>query len=139
MRSFGRSFAKHSREVRSWSRTADVHRYTYGGRGAAAAGCWSRPGSPPAAPAAARAPAETITAFVYGDDAVKVQAGPSNRFNKSAAAKKAKGTIKLEKVPGTDYPPKLRTAMGSPSAPDVFFNWGGGSIKPTSRPASSST
>ncbi|WP_434091442.1 ABC transporter substrate-binding protein [Streptomyces bluensis] len=71
----------------------------------------------------------TITAFVYGDDAVKVQQASVARFNKSAAAKKAGGRVKLEKVPGSDYSPKLRTAMGSPSAPDVFFNWGGGSIK----------
>jgi xylobiose transport system substrate-binding protein len=72
---------------------------------------------------------ETITAFVYGDDAVKVQAAAVERFNKSTASKTAKGKIKLEKIPGSDYTPKLRTAMGSPSAPDVFFNWGGGSIK----------
>jgi xylobiose transport system substrate-binding protein len=70
----------------------------------------------------------TITAFVYGDDAVKVQQAAVDRFNKSAAAKTAKGRVKLEKVPGSDYSAKLRTAMGSPSAPDVFFNWGGGSI-----------
>ncbi|MFF6993755.1 extracellular solute-binding protein [Streptomyces sp. NPDC008313] len=70
-----------------------------------------------------------LTAFVWGDDAVKVQTAAVNRFNKSAASKKAKGDIKLEKIPGSDYPTKLRTAMGSPSAPDLFFNWGGGSIK----------
>ncbi|MFD0316782.1 ABC transporter substrate-binding protein [Streptomyces flavalbus] len=72
----------------------------------------------------------TLTAFVYGDDAVKVQQAAVDRFNKSAAAKKAGGKIKLERIPGSDYSPKLRTAMGSPSAPDLFFNWGGGSIKP---------
>ncbi|MBC7272161.1 MAG: extracellular solute-binding protein [Streptomyces sp.] len=72
----------------------------------------------------------TITAFVYGDDAVKVQQAAVDRFNKSAAAKDTGGKIKLERIPGSDYSPKLRTAMGSPSAPDVFFNWGGGSIKP---------
>jgi xylobiose transport system substrate-binding protein len=71
----------------------------------------------------------TITAMVYGDDAVKVQTAAVSRFNASAAAKEAKGRIKLEKVPGSDYPAKLRTAMGSPHAPDLFFNWGGGSIK----------
>ncbi|PZG88368.1 sugar-binding protein [Streptomyces sp. NTH33] len=71
----------------------------------------------------------TLTAIVYGDDAVKVQAAAVNRFNASAEAKKAKGKIKLEKVPASDYPAKLRTAMGSPHAPDIFFNWGGGSIK----------
>jgi xylobiose transport system substrate-binding protein len=71
----------------------------------------------------------TITAFVYGDDAVKVQQAAVDRFNASAAARKTGGRVRLEKVPGSDYSPKLRTAMGSPSAPDVFFNWGGGSIK----------
>ncbi|CAL2068584.1 Sugar-binding protein [Streptomyces murinus] len=71
----------------------------------------------------------TLTAFVYGDDAAKIQVAAIDRFNSSAAAKKAKGKIKLEKVPGSEYPAKLRTAMGSPNAPDIFFNWGGGSIK----------
>ncbi|MFJ3638952.1 ABC transporter substrate-binding protein [Streptomyces sp. NPDC090108] len=71
----------------------------------------------------------TLTAFVYGDDAAKVQASAVSRFNASAAARKAKGRVRLEKVPGAEYPAKLRTAMGSPAAPDIFFNWGGGSIK----------
>ncbi|WP_320779670.1 ABC transporter substrate-binding protein [Streptomyces sp. CRN 30] len=71
-----------------------------------------------------------ITAFVYGDSAVKIQEASVDRFNKSAAAKETGGRIKLQRIPGSDYSPKLRTAMGSPSAPDVFFNWGGGSIKP---------
>lgn len=72
---------------------------------------------------------DTITAMVYGDDAVKIQVKAADRFNASAAAKKTGGRVKLEKVPASDYPAKLRTAMGSPNAPDVFFNWGGGSIK----------
>ncbi|MET8812644.1 extracellular solute-binding protein [Streptomyces sp. NPDC004549] len=71
----------------------------------------------------------TLTAFVYGDDAAKVQAAAVTRFNSSAAARRTKGRVRLEKVPGAEYPAKLRTAMGSPNAPDVFFNWGGGSIK----------
>ncbi|WP_073948326.1 ABC transporter substrate-binding protein [Streptomyces kebangsaanensis] len=71
----------------------------------------------------------TVTAMVYGDDAVKIQTQAIDRFNASAAAKKTKGSIKLQKIPASDYPAKLRTAMGSPNAPDVFFNWGGGSIK----------
>ncbi|MGW5255721.1 ABC transporter substrate-binding protein [Streptomyces sp. NPDC004012] len=70
-----------------------------------------------------------ITALVYGDDAVKVQVKAVDRFNASTAAKKVKGKVELQKVPGSEYPAKLRTAMGSPNAPDVFFNWGGGSIK----------
>ncbi|MET8328208.1 extracellular solute-binding protein [Streptomyces sp. NPDC005181] len=67
----------------------------------------------------------TITAYVYGDDAVKVQQAAVTKFNKTSKVK-----VKLVSVPGTDYVNKLRSAMGSPSAPDVFFNWGGGSIKP---------
>ncbi|WP_055586999.1 extracellular solute-binding protein [Streptacidiphilus griseoplanus] len=67
----------------------------------------------------------TITAYVYGDDAVKVQQAAVDTFNKTSKVK-----VKLVKIPGTDYVNKLRAAMGSPNAPDVFFNWGGGSIKP---------
>lgn len=67
----------------------------------------------------------TITAYVYGDDAVKVQQAAVDTFNKTSEVK-----VKLVPVPGSDYVNKLRSAMGSPSAPDVFFNWGGGSIKP---------
>jgi ABC-type glycerol-3-phosphate transport system substrate-binding protein len=33
-------------------------------------------------------------------------------------------------VLGSDYASKLRSAIGSSAAPDVFFNWGGGSIEP---------
>ncbi|WP_189428001.1 extracellular solute-binding protein [Streptomyces thermoviolaceus] len=71
----------------------------------------------------------TITAMVYGDDAVKVQDKAASRFNASAEAKKANAKVKMERIPASDYPAKLRTAMGSPNAPDIFFNWGGGSIK----------
>ncbi|MCG7526612.1 extracellular solute-binding protein [Streptomyces sp. OfavH-34-F] len=67
----------------------------------------------------------TLTAYVYGDDAVKVQEAAVKEFNKTSDVK-----VKLVPVPGTDYVNKLRSAMGSPSAPDIFFNWGGGSIKP---------
>ncbi|MDQ0840940.1 xylobiose transport system substrate-binding protein [Streptomyces sp. V1I6] len=67
----------------------------------------------------------TITAYVYGDDAVKVQQAAVDEFNKTSDVK-----VKLVSVPGAEYVNKLRTAMGSPNAPDVFFNWGGGSIKP---------
>jgi xylobiose transport system substrate-binding protein len=67
----------------------------------------------------------TLTAYVYGDDAVKVQEAAVKEFNKTSKVK-----VKLVPVPGTEYVNKLRSAMGSPSAPDIFFNWGGGSIKP---------
>jgi xylobiose transport system substrate-binding protein len=47
-------------------------------------------------------------------------------FNASGA-----GQASLSLFPGTGqtYLDKLRVAMGSSNAPDVFFNWGGGSIK----------
>lgn len=67
----------------------------------------------------------TLTAYVYGDDAVKVQQSAVDSFNKTSDVK-----IKLVPVPGTDYVNKLRSAMGSPNAPDIFYNWGAGSIKP---------
>jgi xylobiose transport system substrate-binding protein len=67
----------------------------------------------------------SLTAYVYGDDSVKIQQAAVDDFNKTAKVK-----VKLVSVPGTDYVNKLRSAMGSPSAPDIFFNWGGGSIKP---------
>ncbi|MEU9093595.1 extracellular solute-binding protein [Streptomyces sp. NPDC048428] len=67
----------------------------------------------------------TLTAYVYGDDAVKIQEAAVKEFNKSSKVK-----VKLIPVPGTEYVNKLRSAMGSPSAPDIFYNWGGGSIKP---------
>lgn len=67
----------------------------------------------------------TLTAYVYGDDAVKIQEAAVKEFNKTSDVK-----VKLVPVPGTDYVNKLRSAMGSPSAPDIFYNWGGGSIKP---------
>lgn len=67
----------------------------------------------------------TLTAYVYGDDAVKVQQAAVDDFNKTSDVK-----VELVSVPGAEYVNKLRTAMGSPDAPDIFFNWGGGSIKP---------
>jgi ABC-type glycerol-3-phosphate transport system substrate-binding protein len=45
------------------------------------------------------------------------------RFNAQSDA-----TAKLQVFSNTVYANKLRVAMGSPNAPDLFFNWGGGSI-----------
>ncbi|WP_327189229.1 ABC transporter substrate-binding protein [Streptomyces xinghaiensis] len=65
----------------------------------------------------------TLNVWVYGDASTKVQDEAVKRFNKNSDVK-----AKLTKVPGDSYQDKLRTAMGTPNAPDVFFNWGGGSI-----------
>lgn len=50
--------------------------------------------------------------------------GAVDRFN--AASTTGKG--KLETFGNDPYKQKLRVAIGSPQAPDVFFNWGGGGL-----------
>ncbi|GAB4083221.1 ABC transporter substrate-binding protein [Modestobacter muralis] len=39
------------------------------------------------------------------------------------------GSVKLSTFGNDPYKQRLRTAINSPQAPDVFFNWGGGSLK----------
>lgn len=39
------------------------------------------------------------------------------------------GNATLETFANDPYKQKLRVAIGSPNAPDVFFNWGGGNLK----------
>ena len=68
---------------------------------------------------------DSITVYTYGDGSTDIQQNAVNDFNKTSKVK-----VKLVVVPGSDYTPKLRAAMGSSAAPDVFFNWGGGSILP---------
>jgi xylobiose transport system substrate-binding protein len=67
----------------------------------------------------------TLHVYVYQDASTKVQTAAAAQFNKTSPVK-----VVLVQVPGTNYSDKLRAAMGSPNAPDIFFNWGGGSIKP---------
>jgi xylobiose transport system substrate-binding protein len=54
----------------------------------------------------------------------KVQQAAIDRFNATA-----KGKAKITAYDNDPYKQKLRIAMGSPQQPDVFFNWGGGSIR----------
>jgi len=49
-----------------------------------------------------------------------------DRFNKSSDSGKAK----LVTFANDPYKARLRTAIGSATSPDVFFNWGGGNLKP---------
>ncbi|NJP99480.1 ABC transporter substrate-binding protein [Streptomyces zingiberis] len=65
----------------------------------------------------------TLNVWVYQDASTKVQEAAVERFNKTSDVK-----VKLTQVPGDSYQDKVRTAMGTPNAPDIFFNWGGGSI-----------
>ncbi|WP_189536349.1 ABC transporter substrate-binding protein [Streptomyces roseolilacinus] len=67
----------------------------------------------------------TIRVLVYGDAANKVEKQLVDTFNKTSEVKAV-----LETVPGADYQTKLQTIISGKQAPDVFFNWGGGSIKP---------
>ena len=39
----------------------------------------------------------------------------------------------LDTIPGADYQTKLQTIINTNQAPDVFFNWGGGSIRTYAR------
>ncbi|MFJ9519915.1 ABC transporter substrate-binding protein [Kitasatospora sp. NPDC101801] len=67
----------------------------------------------------------TIRVLVYGDATNKVEKQIVETFNRTSKVK-----VVLDTVPGADYQQKLQTVINTPQAPDVFFNWGGGSIQP---------
>ncbi|GAA1926134.1 extracellular solute-binding protein [Streptomyces sodiiphilus] len=64
-----------------------------------------------------------LEVWVYQDASTAVQERAVERFNETSDIK-----INLTQVPGDNYQDKTRTSMGTPNAPDIFFNWGGGSI-----------
>ncbi|MEV1021316.1 extracellular solute-binding protein [Streptomyces sp. NPDC050264] len=66
-----------------------------------------------------------IHVLVYGDSANKVEKQLIADFNKKSKVKAV-----LDTIPGADYQAKLQTIISSKQAPDIFYNWGGGSIKP---------
>ncbi|MFI0239893.1 ABC transporter substrate-binding protein [Streptomyces sp. NPDC016845] len=66
-----------------------------------------------------------IHVLVYGDSANKVEKQLIADFNKKSDVKAV-----LDTIPGAEYQAKLQTIISSKQAPDVFYNWGGGSIKP---------
>ncbi|KJS62673.1 sugar-binding protein [Streptomyces rubellomurinus] len=67
----------------------------------------------------------TIHVLVYGDAGNKVEKQIVDTFNKTSKVKAV-----LDTIPGADYQQKLQTVINTSRAPDVFFNWGGGSIQP---------
>lgn len=69
-------------------------------------------------------PENEIHVAVYGDATNKVEEQIVATFNKTSDVK-----VVLDKIPGADYQQKLQTIIGTKAAPDVFFNWGGGSIQ----------
>ncbi|HET6858308.1 MAG TPA: extracellular solute-binding protein [Streptomyces sp.] len=68
---------------------------------------------------------DEIHVLVYGDATNKVEKQLVESFNKTSEVK-----VVLDTIPGADYQAKLQTIISGKQAPDVFFNWGGGSIKP---------
>jgi xylobiose transport system substrate-binding protein len=66
-----------------------------------------------------------IHVLVYGDATNKVEKQLVETFNRTSKVKAV-----LDTVPGADYQQKLQTVITTKQAPDVFFNWGGGSIAP---------
>ncbi|GHH75315.1 sugar-binding protein [Streptomyces sulfonofaciens] len=67
----------------------------------------------------------TFHVLVYGDAGNKVENDIVAEFNKTSKVKAV-----LDTIPGADYQAKLQTIINTKQAPDVFFNWGGGSIRP---------
>jgi xylobiose transport system substrate-binding protein len=68
-------------------------------------------------------PENEIHVAVYGDSGNTVEQQLVDTFNKTSDVK-----IVLDTIPGADYQQKLQTIIGTSNAPDIFFNWGGGSI-----------
>jgi xylobiose transport system substrate-binding protein len=84
------------------------------------AACGSSGGS-----GSASADSGTIHVLVYGDAGNTVEKQIVDTFNKTSKVKAV-----LDTIPGADYQSKLNTIINTPQAPDIFFNWGGGSIQP---------
>lgn len=73
---------------------------------------------------AASRPENELHIAMYGDAGNTVEQKLIDTFNATSEVK-----IVLDKIPGAEYQSKLQTIIDTPSAPDIFFNWGGGSIK----------
>lgn len=67
--------------------------------------------------------ADALEVWVYNDASTTVQEEFADRFNEESDIQ-----INLTLVSSDDYVERVRTAMGGDSPPDMFFNWGGGSI-----------
>jgi xylobiose transport system substrate-binding protein len=66
-----------------------------------------------------------IHVLVYGDATNKVEKQIVATFNKTSKVKAV-----LDTIPGADYQQKLQTIITTKQAPDIFYNWGAGSIEP---------
>ncbi|CAL9533556.1 Multiple sugar-binding protein [Streptomyces sp. enrichment culture] len=70
-----------------------------------------------------RGDGDSLSVWVYQDGSTVIQEEFVEKFNETSDIK-----LDLVQIPGDNYTDRMRTAMGSPNAPDIFFNWGGGSI-----------
>ncbi|MCC9195368.1 extracellular solute-binding protein [Arthrobacter sp. zg-Y820] len=68
-------------------------------------------------------PENEVHVLVYGDAGNTVEQAMVDKFNETSDVK-----VVLDTIPGAEYQQKLQTVIDTDSAPDVFFNWGGGSI-----------
>ncbi len=63
----------------------------------------------------------------YGDANDTLEQSAVNTYNATPEGHKIKAV--LQTFPGANYSEKLQTIIGTGEAPDVFFNWGSGSIQ----------
>lgn len=68
---------------------------------------------------------DTLNVWMYQDSLAAVQGRAIDRFNEESEL-----ATEMNEIPADNYEERLRTAMGSSEQPDVFFNWGSGSIEP---------
>ena len=72
---------------------------------------------------ASNRPENEVHVLVYGDAGNTVEQAMVDQFNETSDVK-----VVLDTIPGAEYQSKLQTIIDTDSAPDIFFNWGGGSI-----------
>jgi xylobiose transport system substrate-binding protein len=111
---------------RKWARRAAVTSTTAIAVGAAVAALGASVGSAKTSHADSSRPTGKIQVLVYGDAQNSAEQYAVAAYNKTPEGHKVKAV--LSTIAGQYYQAKLQTIMSSSKAPDVFFNWGGGSI-----------
>jgi xylobiose transport system substrate-binding protein len=112
---------------RNWLRRGAVTTATALVAGAAVAALGAGASSAKVASAASSRPANVIKILVYGDSQNSAEQYAVDAYNKTPQGHKVKAV--LSTIAGQYYQAKLQTIMSSSKAPDLFFNWGGGSIQ----------
>ncbi len=112
---------------RNWLRRVAATTATALAAGVAVAALGAGASTAKTASAASSRPAGKIQILAYGDAQNSVEKYAVAQYNKTSMGHKVKAV--LNTIPGADYQTKLQTIMSTSSAPDLFFNWGGGSIE----------